>query len=358
MSTTYLDEALVGFSGYLAIDEVYDGPFCILSIVDNRLFRRLAFRVLEYDPDQPDMRSFLTEFKAQLDARGLVVRGITTDGSTLYPTVLKELWPEAPDQICVFHVLKEITKAVLRALAKLRKELAQQIPKQPRGRPRQDKQAKARARKAKRLKEKVAELFEYRFLFVRHRLTPAEQKIVARLARGRPQLRALRDIMDEVYRLFDRRCCTATALKRLAKLRARVRRFKRLGKALDKLKSPTLDKALLFLDDELLGATSNGVERGNRRFRKAQKSIYSVRTAQQIRRRLALDLYREQRAGRRAQTMKSLHQSRAGHDSEFGAPVMLQYRMGTLFVSEYNNHLFRERPSLHLPAPPPPCADD
>ena len=95
-----------------------------------------------------------------------------------------------------------------------------------------------------------------------------------------------------------------------------MRRFKRLGKALDKLKSPTLDKALLFLDDELLGATSNAVERGNRRFRKAQKSIYSVRTAQQIRRRLALDLYREQRAGRRAQTMKSLHQSRAGHDSE------------------------------------------
>ena len=56
--------------------------------------------------------------------------------------------------------------------------------------------------------------------------------------------------MDEVYRLFDRRCCTATALKRLAKF-GRVRRFKRLGKALDKLKSPTLDKALLFLDDEL-----------------------------------------------------------------------------------------------------------
>ena len=31
ISTTYLDEALADFSGYLAIDEVYDGPFCILS---------------------------------------------------------------------------------------------------------------------------------------------------------------------------------------------------------------------------------------------------------------------------------------------------------------------------------------
>ena len=99
--------------------------------------------------------------------------------------------------------------------------------------------------------------------------------MLARLVCGKRQ-RALRDIMDEVYRLFDRRCRTATALRRLAKLRARVRRCKRLGKALDKLQSPTLDKALLFLDDDLLGATSNAVERGNRRFRKAQGGIYWV----------------------------------------------------------------------------------
>ena len=38
-----------------------------------------------------------------------------------------------------------------------------------------------------------------------------------KLVRGRPQLRALREIMDEVYRLFDRRCKTATALQRLTK---------------------------------------------------------------------------------------------------------------------------------------------
>ena len=288
----------------------------MLSVVDNRAFRRLAFRVLEHDPDQDDVRSFLADFKAELDRRALAVRGITTDGSSLYPKVLKELWPDTPHQVCVFHVLKEISKAVLRAKALLRKELAKQIPTLPRGRPRQDPQSQAQARQVKRLKERLAELFEHRHLFVRHRLSPAQQKVLARLVRGRPQLRALREIMDEVYRLFDRRCRTATALRRLATLRARVRRCKRLGRALDKLKSPTLEKALLFLDDALLGSTSNAVERGNRRFRKAQGSIYSVRTAQQIRRRLALDLYREQRAARRAQTLKSLHQARSGHDSE------------------------------------------
>src|SRR5947209_5144884 len=42
----YLDWALDGFSGYLAADELYDGPFCVLSIVDNRAFKRLCYEVL------------------------------------------------------------------------------------------------------------------------------------------------------------------------------------------------------------------------------------------------------------------------------------------------------------------------
>ena len=71
--------------------------------------------------------------------------------------------------------------------------------------------------------------------------------------------------MEEVYRLFDRRCRTDTALAKLAKLRRRVRRFKEVGKILNKLQSPNLDKALTFLDDKLLPSTSNAVERGNRR---------------------------------------------------------------------------------------------
>ncbi len=78
--------------------------------------------------------------------------------------------------------------------------------------------------------------------------------------------------MDKVYRLFDRRCKTATALRRLEKLRQRVRRFKRLARALAVLNSPNLEKAFLSLDDKLLGATSNAVERSNRRFRKRRRA--------------------------------------------------------------------------------------
>ena len=42
METSYLARALENFSGYIALDELYDGPFCVLSLVDNRAFTRLT----------------------------------------------------------------------------------------------------------------------------------------------------------------------------------------------------------------------------------------------------------------------------------------------------------------------------
>jgi hypothetical protein len=310
VGTDYLDRALQNFSGYIAVDELYDGPFCVLSLVDNRAFTRLAYRVLEHDPAHDDIRLFLSDFRAHLEARRLQVRGITTDGSNLYPGPLAELFPGIPHQVCEVHVLKELTQAILHALAKVRKDLKAQAPKRPRGRPRQA-QAPA-TRRIRRLEQRVSDLFEHRYLFVRKGRTAAQAKTVQRITRGLPQLRTLRGIMDEVYRLLDRRCRTATALARLARLRARVRRFRWVGRALDKLKTPNLEKALTFLDDKLLPATSNAVGRGNRRLRKAQRSIYSVRTAAHIRQRIALDMHREQQAADRSRTTKVLHQARTG----------------------------------------------
>jgi hypothetical protein len=289
---------------------LYDGPFCVLSLVDNRACVRLSFRVLEHDPTRGDVRRFLADFKARLDGRGLTVRGITTDGSELYPEPLHELWPDVPHQVCEFHVLKEITKAVLHALATTRGELRDRLPKRPRGRPRRAE--RVQSRKAARQHQQVSELFEHRHLFVRRRLTVEQKKTLRRITRGVAHLRRLRQIMDEVYRLFDRRCRTETALDRLARLRRRVSHFQRLGRALDKLSSPDLEKALTFLDDDLLPATTNAVERSNRRYRKAQGSIYSVRTAEHIGQRIALDMQREQQMPDRTQTTKALHHARSG----------------------------------------------
>ncbi len=117
--------------------------------------------------------------------------------------------------------------------------------------------------------------------------------------------------MDEAYRLFDRRCRSDTALEKLARLRRRVRRFQWIGKTLQKLFSPNLEKALTFLDDKLLPSTSNAVERGNRRHRKMQKTVYRVRTSSHISSRIALDMEREERAAQRDLTTQVLHRARS-----------------------------------------------
>jgi hypothetical protein len=193
----------------------------------------------------------------------------------------------------------------------VRKQLAAKKPALPRGRP-STRAAKRAARKRQRLQEKVRNLFDHRHLFVRHHLTAAEQKTLLRITRGLPQLRTLRSIMDEVYRLFDRRCRTDTALAKLARLRQCVLRFQAVRRTLQKLFSPNLEKALTFLDDRLLPSTSNAVERGNRRHRKMQKTVYRVRTQEHIAHRIALDMLRDARKQQRQQTQTTLHDARAG----------------------------------------------
>lgn len=297
------------FSGFLAADELYDGPFCILSIVDNRTYERLAYQVLSRDPTAQDVEAFFRRSRRALEARGLRVRGITTDGSALYPEPIATVFGDVPHQVCTFHVLRELVKAVLGAVAKVRKDLNAGKPKLPRGRP--TKAARRAARRKKRIEAKVGALFEHRHLFVKRALRRAERRTLLRITRGPPLLRTLRELMEEVYRLFDRRCRTETALAKLARLRARLRRFGRLREALKKVLAPGLEKALVFLDERLLGATSNAVERGNRRYRKMQKTVYRVRTRRAIEGRLALDLQRERQGDGRAETTHALHRARA-----------------------------------------------
>jgi hypothetical protein len=95
-----------------------DGPYCVLSIVDNRTFKRIAYRVLDHTPCQDDIREFFRSLRTVLDQRGLIIHGITTDGSALYPGPIAEVFGETAHQICEFHVVKELVRSVLEAVAK------------------------------------------------------------------------------------------------------------------------------------------------------------------------------------------------------------------------------------------------
>jgi hypothetical protein len=311
METSYLDGALADFSGYIAADELYDGPFCVLSIVDKRTCKRLVYHVLDYAPTHADITAFFRRFQALLEPRGLRGQAITTDASPLYPEPMAQVFGAVPHQRCEFHVIQALTTAILRAVAQVRKRLAAQQPSWRRGRP-STRPAKRAARQRQRVQQKVRALFDHRSLFVQHHLTAAAQQTLQRITQGLPPLRALRVIMDEVYRLFDRRCRTDTALAQLARRRQRVRRFRQVRRTLQKLFSANLEQALTFLDDSLLPSTSHAVERGNRRHRKMQKTIYRVRTQEHLTARIALDMLREARKQDRQETQTTLHSTRAG----------------------------------------------
>jgi len=90
-------------------------------------------------------------------------------------------------------------------------------------------EARRLARKSKAMQQKISDLFRERFLFVKRRLTQAERKRFLHITRGLSPLRKLREIMEHIYALFDRRCRTQKALDKLEKLRQWVKRFTWIG---------------------------------------------------------------------------------------------------------------------------------
>jgi len=91
-----------------------------------------------------------------------------------------------------------------------------------------------------------------------------------------------------------------------------VQRFTPLSQVLKGHFSAKVEKALTFLEDRLLGATFNAVERGNRRYRKMQKTVCRVRTYDHIVDRLVLDLLREAVGQSRTLALLLLRAERAG----------------------------------------------
>ena len=269
---------------------MHDGPYTIFYAVDPKARKRVAYWVTERGSAVETARQFLI----QLQTYPLVVMGVTTDGSHIYPPALAEVFPGARHQVCRFHVLHEMVLLACRVLASVRKLLRTQLPRRPRGRQRSNWTAEQKRLEHQRqvLRQKITDLWENRRLFVQHDLSPSERATLKRLTRGHPELRLLRELVEQVYRLFDRRCSAATAIKKLQQLRHKrlFVRFPILAPLVRKLQSPNLEKALEFLDDDLLESTSNAAERANRRHRKMQKTVYRFRCRRMIEARIAIDM--------------------------------------------------------------------
>src|SRR3954470_1645082 len=133
---------LENFSGTLCIDELHLGKNTLLLATDPISDEIIAFALVSVN-DSAHVRRFLLMLKYW----GFLPLVVISDGSNLYPALLAEVWPQAAHQLCVFHVLQDVTREVLDAVRRLRRRKARRGSsgrKRKRGRPSE----KARKRRA------------------------------------------------------------------------------------------------------------------------------------------------------------------------------------------------------------------
>jgi transposase-like protein len=273
------------FSGTLCIDELHLGRYTLLLATDPVNDFPVGFALVDRN-DQDHMRRFL----GKLQAHKLSPKVVITDGSSLYPQLLAELWPTAQHQLCVFHVLQDANRHVLDAVKRLRRELSRRGNggrKRRRGRPTKA-QARSRKRKPLSAKEKAHFVFKHRYLITKRRdnLSPQDEKNLATICQYLPGLRTLRTFVDRIHGLFEVRQSPHQARCRRAKLvgHAEFQRVPELAEAMQMLEPEKFEKMIAFLHRPVRKRirTNNHVERTNRQLRYFEKVRYKWRQRRSI----------------------------------------------------------------------------
>jgi transposase len=126
-ATDYQPWVVSEFSGILCVDEVYQDRLALLLAVDPAApdgDRLVGYQLVHGDVDADDVERFLTHLKGV----GIEPDEVVTDGSALYPTVLAKVWSKAAHQLCLFHETRHVTKATMKAINAIRKNLPQPPP--------------------------------------------------------------------------------------------------------------------------------------------------------------------------------------------------------------------------------------
>lgn len=297
-------------SGTLCVDELHLGEYTLLLATDPITDRIVGYSLVTIN-DQAYMRRFLLT----LAYWGFDATVVVTDGSNLYPAVVREVWPKAKHQLCVFHVLQDVTKQVRDGVRRLRRRQARRGHsgrKRGRGRPSKQQQARRR-RRGPTNKEKAVFVYKHRFLIVKRpeNLTPKEDAQLATLFEYLPELRLLRDFCLEVYQLFTSEQVLRLARRRRTLLlkKASYQEVPELVKAMGLLDKEKFDKMVAFLENTggVPVRTNNHVERANRKLRFDEKVRYQWRS------RRSLDRFLRLRLGRLA-LVASLSQPPDKHD--------------------------------------------
>jgi hypothetical protein len=290
------------FSGTLCVDELHLGRYTLLLATDPLADLPVGFALVSAN-DSDHMVRFLRN----LARWGLQPEVVVSDGSSLYPELLTEIWPDAKHQLCIFHLLRDVLAKVLEAVRRLQRAQARRGRagrKRRRGRPSNRQQRRRRQRGAS-AKEKAAFVWKHRFLIVKRtaKLTQTEKEQLEQMFAYLPELRPLRSFCQDIYRLLDDSKTLRVARWRHTWLRydPRYQEVRELMKALELLDEPKLTKAMAFVGQPSGSQvrTNNHVERMNRRLRFAEKVRYRWRKRKWVVRWvvLLLDLCWRQAAG-------------------------------------------------------------
>jgi hypothetical protein len=268
------------FSGTLCVDELHLGRYTLLLATDPLADLPVGFALVGAN-DQEHLGRFLRN----LAHWGLQPEVVVSDGSSLYPELLAEIWPNAKHQLCVFHLLRDVLNKVLDAVRRLRRAQARRGRagrKRRPGRPGK-RQAARRQQRGPTAKEKAAFIGRHRFLIVKRaaKLTEAEKEELEKMLAYLPALRPLWSFSQAVYRLLDNSKTLRVARWRWTWLRydPQYQEVGELVEALELLAEPKLTKAMAFVG-QAAGRrvrTNNHAEGLNRRLRFAEKVRYRWR---------------------------------------------------------------------------------
>jgi hypothetical protein len=272
------------FSGTLCVDELHLGKHTLLLATDPISDEVVGFALVSVN-DQAHLRRFLLMLKYW----GFLPRVVVSDGSNLYPAVLAEVWPAAAHQLCVFHVLQDVTGKVLDAVRRLRRGCERRGKagrKRKRGRPR--KGAKKRARKGPTNKEKAAFVFKRRHLIVKRAesLTEQERADLGVMFSYLPELKVLWRFSQEIYKVWQTEQDRKVARWRWSRLKndEAYQGVAELADVLEWLDGEKLDKTQAFHEQPVAERqkTNNHVERMNRKLRFDEKARYKWRKRKSI----------------------------------------------------------------------------